>query len=149
MGDPMWRLRQLRRFAVEQARAALGACLTAENQIAERIAAIDAAVQRDLAADAALDHADRFRDMFVRRTEARRVERSAAQTALAAAQARSAVARAGVVAARTAAEAVETLIGERAVAVAAAVARAEQHALDDMARARVDFPHKGGIRRTR
>jgi hypothetical protein len=145
----MRRLQQLRRYAVEQARAALGTCLTAENHLAERIAAIDAAVQRDLAADAALDHADRFHDMFVRRTEARRVERSAAQTALAAAQARSAVARAGVVAARTAAEAVETLIGERAAEVAAAVARAEQHALDDMARARVDFPHKGDIRRTR
>jgi flagellar export protein FliJ len=136
--DPIRLLRLLRRRSVEQARSALGACLAAENEAAERISAIDDAARRDRAARAELQDAHRFQDMFVRRIDVRNADRRAAEAGFAAAQARSAAAREAVVAARTAAEGVETLIDERAAAEAAVAARGEQHALDDMARARFD-----------
>jgi flagellar export protein FliJ len=137
--DPLGLLRKLRRRSVEQARSALAACLMAENQAAERIASIDDSARRDRAAHATLEYAHCFQDMFARRTGVRQANRGPAEASLAAARTSTAEARAAVVAARTAAEAVETLISERAAADAAAAARAEQHALDDMARTRVDF----------
>lgn len=134
--DPMRMLRTVQRHAVEQARHALAACLTAEAAAADRLLAIDAAVQRDREADRAVAEAHRFIDMFARRRQAVAAERATAEAALTAAQAASDAARAALVAARTAAEAVQTLVAERAAAAETAQRQREQHALDDMVRVR-------------
>src|SRR4051812_7504672 len=134
--DPMLILRTVRRRSVEEARYALGACLTAEAAAAARLRAVDDAARRDRAAHGAVDEGPRFLEMFVLRLQVYAVERAAAEAALTAAQAASAEARAAVVAARTAAEAVETLIADRVAAAEVEAGRREQHALDDMSRPR-------------
>src|ERR1700733_464726 len=101
--DSLESLRAVRRRSVEEARYALGACLTAEAQ-----------ARRDRAAYQAAEHSHQFLEVFVCGVRASDAKRLAAEAALTAAQARSAEARAVVVAARMAAEAVETLNVERA-----------------------------------
>jgi flagellar export protein FliJ len=129
-------LQTVRRRSVEEARSALGACLMAEKQAEDAIRAIDDKSRRDRAAHPTLQEAHCFLEMFARRVGASEMERRAAEAALTTAQAKTAEARAAVVAARTAEEAVETLIAERAAADEAEASRREQHALDDMARTR-------------
>ncbi len=136
--DPMQMLLAVRRQAVEQARQALAACLAAETAAADKLTAIDNAAQRDRVASGAIAEAHLFTDIFVLRVQTSASERQAAMAALAAAQDVTADARAALVAARTAAEAVETLMTERADAAKAAANQQEQHTLDDMARPRFD-----------
>jgi flagellar biosynthesis chaperone FliJ len=138
--DPIRMLRTVRRLAVEQARHALAACLTAEATAADQLRVIDEAARRDRRANQAVAEAHRFIDMFALRVQAAQAGRQAAEAALTAAQEASADARATLVTARTAAEAVDTLIAERAEAVEIDTRRREQHALDDMARTRFDSP---------
>jgi hypothetical protein len=147
--EPMRLLRSARRRAVEAARYALGACLMAETAAADRITAIDDEARRDRGAHAALTEAHWFQDMFVRRIDAVQAERRIAEAAFAAAQAGSAAARADVVVARTAAEAVETLIAERAAADEMVANRTEQRTLDDMTRVRFDSGDGGSAGRLR
>jgi flagellar biosynthesis chaperone FliJ len=134
--DSLEILRAVRRRSVEEARYALGACLTAEAQAAAAVQAITDAARRDRAAYQAAEHSHQFLEMFVCGLRASDAKRLAAEVALTAAQARSAEARAVVVAARMAAEAVETLNVERAAAAELEANRREQHALDDIARTR-------------
>jgi flagellar biosynthesis chaperone FliJ len=129
-------LRAIRRRSVEEARYALGACLTAEAQAAAAVQAIADAARRDRAAHQAGEHAHQFLEMFVRHLGVSEAIRLSAEAALMAAQARSEGARAAVVAARMAAEAVESLSAERAAADELKANRREQHALDDIARTR-------------
>lgn len=136
--DPMHMLLAVRRHAVEQARHALAACQRAESAIADRLRAIDEAADRDRVAGRALAEGHRFIDMFALHVQASAAERQGVESALAAARDATGDARAALVAARTAAESVETLITERADAAAAEAQRREQHALDDMARTRFD-----------
>jgi flagellar biosynthesis chaperone FliJ len=134
--DPIRLLQAIRRRSVEEARQALGLCLAAEAKLAEEIREIDAQSEIDRAANQAVEEPHRFLEMFVRRLRARDVERNAAAAALTAAQTRSDEARLAVVAARTAAEAVDTLIAEKAARAQADTNRRELHALDDIARNR-------------
>jgi flagellar biosynthesis chaperone FliJ len=136
--DPIRLLQALRRRSVEEARQALGTCLAAEAQLAETIREIDAQSEIDLAANQDVNEAHRFLEMFARRLRVREAERKAAAAALTAAQTRSDEARLFVVAARTAAEALDALIAEKAAAMQANTDRREQHALDDIARNRSD-----------
>ncbi len=138
--DPIGMLRKVRRHAVEQARHALATCLMAETAAADRLRAIDEAAERDRVANRSVVEAHRFIDMFALRVQANATERIAAEVALTAARDAAAEAQAAVVAARMAVESVETLITERAEAAEVAADRREQHALDDMARARFDSP---------
>jgi flagellar export protein FliJ len=140
--DPLGMLRTVRRHAVEQARHALAACLRTETAAADRLHTIDQAAERDRVANRSVTEAHRFIDMFALRLQASATERLAAEAALTAARASAAEARAELVAARTAAESVETLITERADAAETDANRREQHALDDMARARFDSPRR-------
>ena len=135
--DPLQVLLAIRERAVEQARYALAACLTTENNIADKARSLDAAVQRDREASATWREAHQFLEMSAVRLGAARAERQTVAAELTAAAVRSAGARGVVTAARTAAEAVEQLIGEREATSQADAARREQHELDDIARARL------------
>jgi hypothetical protein len=137
--DPIRLLRTVRLHAVEQARHALAACLTRELAMAQRLQAIDGAAARDRAATPAVTEAHRFLDMFALRLQAGALERGTVVADLAAAQADSEAARALLVDAKTAAEALATLIAERAAVADIDARRHEQHALDDMARTRFDL----------
>src|SRR5947209_2353849 len=97
-------LQAVRRRSVEEARRALGACLAAEAETADRLRALDDAASRDCQAHPELPEAHQFLDMFALRTQARASDRQEAELALAAAQAASAEARTATVTARTAAE---------------------------------------------
>jgi hypothetical protein len=142
--DPLRVLQAIRRRLVEQARYALGECLKAEAAVADRIAVLDDAVRRDREASEAWQEAHRFLEMSAIRVESTRAERQAIAAELAAAAAHSAEARRVVTDARTAAEAVETLIGERAAASQAEGIRREQHVLDDIGRALRAVRQSGG-----
>ena len=135
--DPLQVLKAVRRRAVEQARYALAACQTAEVEIADKIKSIDATVFRDRDARRTWHDADQFLEMSARRREAVQAERRSVTADLEAAALRSDQARGVVTAARTAAEAVEQLIGERKAASQVEAARREQHVMDDIARARL------------
>lgn len=141
--DPLQVLLAIRQRAVEQARYALATCLTTENTIAGRIRALDAAVQKDRQVGATWPDAHQFLEMSAARLEVVRAERQAAGAELAAATTRSADARGVVVAARTAAEAVERLMSAREAANLAEAVRREQHVLDDIARARPPLQPRG------
>jgi flagellar biosynthesis chaperone FliJ len=136
--DPMRMLLAVRRHAVEQARHALATCLRTETAAAETLRAVDAAAERDRAANRAVVEAHRFADMFALRLQATSTERHVAEAALMAARDAAAEARIVLVGVRTAAESVATLIAERVDAAEGEINRREQHALDDMARARFD-----------
>ena len=129
-------LRAVRQHEVEQARQALAARLHAEAAAMDRIAAIDAAVRLDREANRNVADTHRFADMFSLRLAAMQAKRRGAVADWAEAQGRSAIARAAVVTARTAAESVETLIGERLAEAESEAAKREQHVLDDISRAR-------------
>jgi hypothetical protein len=130
-------LLSMRRRSVEQARYALGACLVAEGGVADRIRSLDDTVRRDRETGGTWPDAHQFLEMSASRQESIRAERRILAADLAAAEVRSVEARGVVSASRTAAEAVEQLIGEREAAIQFESARREQHALDDIARARL------------
>jgi flagellar biosynthesis chaperone FliJ len=136
--DTMRMLLAVRRHAVEEARAGLSACLRSEAAAADRLRAIDEAAERDRVASRSVAEAHRFIDMFALNVQANAAGRQAAEAALSVASEAAGEARIVLVAARTAAESIQTLINERAAAAAAEADRREQHALDDMARARFD-----------
>jgi hypothetical protein len=133
--DPLAILQSVRLRSVEQARQALAVCLKAEAEAAGRVDFLDEAVKRDRAAGACLPDRQDFIQVFANRSDAVQLQRRAAVTALAAAQARVSEAQAEVADARTRAEAVEQLITERMVARQAAADGKAQHILDDIARA--------------
>jgi hypothetical protein len=139
-------LRAVRRRSVEEARHALGACLTAEAQAVDAVQAIVDKARRDRAAHQTVEEPHQFLEMFLRRSGVAEAERVSAEAALTAARARSDAARIAVVAAQTAAEAVETLIAERALSDEEEANRREQHALDDMARTRFNPADRGAAR---
>lgn len=134
--DPLSTLHAVRQRTVEQARQALGACLTAEAEVMDRIRMLDDAGRRDREAVGTVNDDHQFMDMFAVRRETIRTDRRTAVADLVAMEGRSTEARATVAAARTAAEAVEQLIGERAAAERFEAARREQHELDDIVRRR-------------
>jgi hypothetical protein len=136
--DPMRVLHAVRLRDIEAARHALAACLLVETGVLERIRTIGDTVQRDRAAYSTMQEAHRFQEMFMLRQRTVEAERQAAEGELAAVRIRTAAARAAVVEARTAAEAVETLMTDRQAAAGLEAARREQHTLDDMARTRPD-----------
>jgi flagellar biosynthesis chaperone FliJ len=134
--NPIRILRAVRRRSVEEARHALGACLAAEAQAADAVEAIVDKARRDRAAHHTVEEPHQFLEMFLRRSGVTEAERVSAEAALTTARIRSDAARLAVVAAQTAAEAVETLIAERALSDEKDASRREQHVLDDMARTR-------------
>jgi hypothetical protein len=142
-GDSLQVLLAMRRRTVEQARYALGVCLMAETKAANGISTLDDAARRDREASGGWQDAHWFLEMSAIRLETSRAERVMITADLAAATARSDEARGVVTAARTAAEAVEQLIGERTAASRMEAAKREQHALDDIARGSHLARHRG------
>ena len=139
-------LRAVRRRSVEDARQALGACLAAEAQAVDAVQAIVDKTRRDRAAHQTVEEAHQFLEMFLRRSGVAEAERVSAEAAVTAARARSDAARIAVVTAKTAAEAVETLIAERTLSDEKDANRREQHGLDDMARTRFNPADRGALR---
>ncbi|WP_428491606.1 hypothetical protein [Rhodopila sp.] len=133
-GDRLLVLQAVRRRAVESARQALAACLRAEAEIAARIGLLDASARRDLAISDTWEDGHHFQEMAAIRSAARREERDMAALQLSEAATASEQARSILTATRTAAEAVDQLIAERAAASQADAARRAQHELDDIAR---------------
>ncbi|MGD0102779.1 MAG: hypothetical protein ABSC06_01925 [Rhodopila sp.] len=140
---PLQTLLSLRRMQVEQARAALGACLKAEAEVAGTVRSLDEAARRDRETAATWQDAHRFLEISASRLGVLRANRRSAAAALAAAAARSAEARGVVTAAQTAAEAVEQLLSEREAASQAGMATGEQHRLDDITRMRHTVRRRG------
>jgi flagellar export protein FliJ len=134
--DPLRILLSMRQRSIEQARYALGACLAAEGQAADRLRALDEMVRRDRETARSWQESHQFVEMSAARLDAMLAQRRTLLAELVMAEARSAEARAVVVAARTAAEAVEQLMAERAAANQAETARREQHVMDDITRGR-------------
>jgi flagellar export protein FliJ len=141
--DPLRILLAVRQRSVEQARSALGACLKAEAEVSEGIRSLEDAARRDRATSAAWPEAHQFHEMAAVRLEVARAERLNAAATLQAAASQTEAARGVVTEARTAAEAVEQLIDERKAANQAGIAAREQHALDDIARARLVVRRRG------
>jgi flagellar biosynthesis chaperone FliJ len=141
--DPLRILLSMRLRSVEQARAAMGVCLAAEAEVAGRIRLLDDALRRDRETSGAWQDAHQFLEMSATHLEVVRAERRTAAMALAAAALHSEEARGVVTAARTAAEAVEQLVSERETASRVEAAKREQHALDDMSRARYVVGQRG------
>jgi flagellar export protein FliJ len=133
--DPLRILLSMRQRAVDQARHALAARLAAEAEVADRLRSLDGSVWRDRRAGLAWPGAHQFLEMFASRQEAIQAERQTIAADLAVAGGQAAEARDIVAAARTAAEAVADLIGERDAAGRAEASKREQHVLDDIARA--------------
>jgi hypothetical protein len=116
--DPLLVLYALRRHAVEQARYALGTCLKAEADVAERIRRLDDAARRDREACETWQHAPQFLEMAAIRQQYMRFERQTVAADLVMVSTLSGEAREVVTAARSAA------------------ATREQHGLDDITRGR-------------
>lgn len=134
--DPLNVLLTVRQRTVDQSRQALATCLKAETAAVAAIRAMDAAVERERAAADrdAEDHRDtEMRSVWMERIRAQRV---AAVANLAAAERQTAAARAVLSAARSAAQAVQRTIAERAVLALAEAEKRAQHALDDISRSR-------------
>ena len=126
----------VRQRTVDQSRQALATCLKAETAAVAAIRAIDAAVERERAAADrdAKDYCDtEMRSVWMQRV---RAQRMAAVATLAAAERQTAAARAVLSAARSAAQAVQQAIAERAVLALAEAEKRAQHGLDDIARSR-------------
>jgi hypothetical protein len=134
--DPLLVLHAMRRRAVEHARYALGSCLQAEADVANRARLLDETMRRDREAGGAWQDAHQFLEMAAIRSDQVRAERQIVAAEMVKVSIRSGEARNVVTAARTAAEAVEQLIGERTAATRATAATREQHVMDDIARLR-------------
>jgi hypothetical protein len=143
--DALRILLSMRRRSVEQARRALAARLTTEAEVVDRIRSLDGKVRRDHKAAEAWPDAHRFLEMFANRQDVIQAERRTLAADLAAAELETGEARSVVAAARTAAEAVDELIGEREAASQADAATREQHVLDDIARARLAVRPRAGL----
>ncbi|HEX2943681.1 MAG TPA: hypothetical protein VHO91_21675 [Rhodopila sp.] len=138
MPDPLQRLLKLRRQAVEQGRLALAICLRAEADAAADIAVIDARLHRDRLAAAELTESDPRLAPVAREGQAlARSQRETAGTVHAAAAARSATARQHLTWLRARAEAVGTLLAERAAQAERLAERQAENALDDVVRSRL------------
>ena len=140
--DKLGILLSMRRRSVEQARYALGACLAAENEVADKIRTLDDTARRDRTTGAEWQDAHRYGEMLAIRQDVTRAERGKFLADLTSAEAESGDARGIVSNARTAAEAVEQLIAERAAVCRAEALRREQHVLDDIARTRLTTRHE-------
>jgi hypothetical protein len=134
--DKLRVLLSMRRRWVEQARYALGACLAAECEAAEKIRALDDTARRDSETGRTWQDSHQFLEVSAIRQDASRAERGTILMDLTSAEAESENARGVVSDARAAAEAVEQFIAERAAAYREEALGREQHVLDDIARAR-------------
>jgi hypothetical protein len=126
-------LHRIRKGAVDEARLKVGACLSAEADLAGTIRQLDEEAERAAAVPFTMEGYGQLLGMFEARDRHRRVVRHNLTASLAAAEARTAEARAELALARLGAEAVETLLEARALAAEAATERKAQHALDDIA----------------
>jgi flagellar biosynthesis chaperone FliJ len=151
--EPLLTLLALRRRAVDESRRAVAACIQAETTSAQAIVMIDDAIRRERAmadtpAAGPADHPAAGRadhpaagpadmDLFAAWLARARTRRRAAVAALAVAETQTALSRDALSNARTAADAVERLLAERAAIKRAREDAREAHALDDIARARI------------
>lgn len=133
--DPLRTVLAIRERAVDELQRELAACIRSEAEIAMRIAALDQAASRDRSFHQGLPEPHRFQDMFAVRRIADAVAKASAERELVDAESRSAQARSALVAARVEAEVVGAVIAERAALTATALARREQHELEEAARA--------------
>jgi flagellar export protein FliJ len=133
--NPLSVLLWVRHRAVEQARLSVAGCLKAEADASDKISALDEAARRGRQAAGSGDGSFPFLDIAARSRDLARTRRSALAAHLAAAESRTIEARNRLVRERRSAEAVERLISERLAAAREQAGKAEQHALDDVARA--------------
>jgi flagellar export protein FliJ len=132
--DPLGVLLRVRQRAVDQSRQDLATCLKVEGAAVEAIRAIDEAVPREGAlADRFAEHSGSM-EIFAAWLKRIRADRRASVAALVAAEGRTMAARAGLVAARSAARAVEQTIEERMAGVQAEAEKRDQHTMDDITR---------------
>lgn len=134
--DPLGILLTVRQRTVDQSRQALATCLKVETAAMEAIRAIDNAIGQELAVADRFPEQHRGTDVVAAWLGRVRGERTQAVAKLAAAEIQTAAARAVVLAARSAAQAVQRTIAERAVVARAEAEKRDQHVLDDIARAR-------------
>ena len=133
--DPLGVLLTVRQRTVDQSRQALAKCLKVETEAMEAIQAIDDAISQER------EFADKFPEQhrgadtvaaWLGRIRATRLQ---AVAVLATAEIQTAAARAVLLAARSAAQAVQRTIAEREVAARAEAEKRDQHTLDDITRA--------------
>ena len=136
--DPLQRLLRLRQRAVEQARLAVVAAVHGEAEAEAAIKLIDARAERDRQAAAELVDVDPYLGHVLGRGRTRfRAERTTAEASLVEAECLTASRRTQLTAARSEAEAVETLIANRKAEAAAVAERRTAHELDDIFRAQL------------
>jgi hypothetical protein len=131
--DPLLVLLRLRRLAADEARRVLADCLRVEAEAAGRMRAIDVAIEQETEIASGLEGDDRIVEAFaswLRRAQSGRAE---AESGWNAATQRVHEARTVLGASRTAIEAVEMLIAERAAGQRREMLRQEQQRLDESA----------------
>jgi flagellar export protein FliJ len=132
-GDPLETLLRMRRLAVDEARRELGACLRAEGEAAQTVAAIEAAIRRETAVATSLATGDAEVEAFAAWLRRIRPRQRAALAAEEAAEAGAVQARAVLGAARAAVRATEQMLEKRAVAMEADAQRQAQREIDEVA----------------
>jgi flagellar biosynthesis chaperone FliJ len=137
-------LLRLRRMAVDEARRGLAACLQQKARTEAALAEIDAAIEKEAAAAAALEAGDDAVEAFG--VWLKRVRTSQAAVAAQDAEAEERIQQARVVlaAAQAGLKAVEGAEARAAAERQAAAARQEQHALEDTARSYTPLPAPAG-----
>jgi flagellar export protein FliJ len=137
--DPVQSLLRLRQIAADQARRELAECLRAESDAAAAIAAIEAAIAREMEAATNLAGGDAEVEAFAAWLRRMRPQQQAADAARVATEAATSEARAVLGAARAAVRAVEAVVERNAAATRAEAARKAQAELDEVAsRARLN-----------
>lgn len=131
--DPLGVLLRVRRLAVDQARQALAECLTLETVASARCEEIATAIAQETDAATALTSDDQTVETFARWLRQTLPLQSAANLALADAEARTKEARTVLAATRSGVRAVETMLEQKEAERRLKLARAEQYALDEAA----------------
>ena len=134
--DPLGVLLTVRQRTVDQSRQALAACLKAETAAIEAIRSIDYVIDQEQDAANQFPEHHCGTDTVAAWLGRVRAERMQAVATLAAAETQTAAARAVLLAARSAVQAVQHTIAERAVVARAEADKREQHDLDELARTR-------------
>jgi flagellar export protein FliJ len=131
--DPVKSLLRLRQTAVDQARCQLAECLRAETDAEAAIAAIEAAIAREMDAATSLAGDDAEVEAFAAWLRRMRPHEQAAHAAREAAEAATSEARAVLGAARAAVRAAEAVLEKNTAAIQAEAARKAQAQIDEVA----------------
>jgi flagellar export protein FliJ len=131
--DPLEALLRRRNLAVDQARRGLADCLRAEGQAAQSVAAVEAAIEHEIAVATNLASGDAEVEAFAAWLRRIRPKQQAAHAAEAQAEAATSQARAVVAAARAAVRAAEEMMAQHAAARLTEAGRHAQREIDEVA----------------